>query len=351
MSTLKSTTNVNSLPELTVRENILHSARIRLPSNWTDEEIKKHVDILLSCVQLSHVQHSLVGSPARPVISGGQRKRVSIAMELAAAPMALFLDEPTSGLDATAAASIMALLKALSRIGITVITIIHQPRAEIYESLDSLLLLARGKMVYQGKTSEAQNYFGQLGFKFHPQLNPADVLIDIIAGEGHLYKVTSGEAGVPMLIEQWRQHQERTENDPLDRPISALSMEQNQALDQSMKRRGAYWHKQVYYCFVRSINQQIRQRSSFYLELLVGALAGFLIGLSSWNEKGILFRGVFQSPYEPLSSAIDYASVPVMGLLCALAIGLTASAPGVRIFGEESKSIQNIDVFNKLTLL
>lgn len=75
------------LPELTVRENILHSARIRLPSNWSDADVQRHIDILLSCLQLAHVKDSLVGSAAAPVISGGQRKRVSIGMELAALPM------------------------------------------------------------------------------------------------------------------------------------------------------------------------------------------------------------------------------------------------------------------------
>lgn len=75
------------LPELTVRENILHSARIRLPCTWKEDEIQHHVDVLLACLQLSHVKDSLVGSTAAPVISGGQRKRVSIGMELAAAPM------------------------------------------------------------------------------------------------------------------------------------------------------------------------------------------------------------------------------------------------------------------------
>lgn len=101
------------LPELTVRENILHSTRIRLPANWSEYEIQHRVDILISCLQLSHVKDSLMGSTAVPVISGGQKKRVSIGMELAAAPMALFLDEPTSGLNATAAASIMSTPKAL----------------------------------------------------------------------------------------------------------------------------------------------------------------------------------------------------------------------------------------------
>lgn len=86
------------LPELTVRENILHSARIRLPTSWKDRAIQDHVDSLIACLQLAHVQHSRVGDARKPVISGGQRKRVNIGIELAAAPMAIFLDEPTSGL-------------------------------------------------------------------------------------------------------------------------------------------------------------------------------------------------------------------------------------------------------------
>lgn len=111
------------LPELTVRENILHSARARLPKSWWDKDIQAYVDSLISCIGLSHVQHSLVGDATRPVISGGQRKRVSIGMELAAAPMAIFLDEPTSGLDSTSSRSIMRLLKAITKLGVTTSTL------------------------------------------------------------------------------------------------------------------------------------------------------------------------------------------------------------------------------------
>jgi ABC-type multidrug transport system ATPase subunit len=187
---------------LTVRENILHSARIRLPRTWTDSEIQHHVDILISCLQLSHVCGSLVGSTAAPVISGGQRKRVSIGMELAAAPMALFLDEPTSGLDATAAASIMSTLKALTRLGMTIVTIIHQPRQEIFESLDSLVLMGAGRMIYLGPQTGIQPHFEGLGFHFPDHGNPADTMGDIIAGEGRLYKPT-GDASIQPLIEHW----------------------------------------------------------------------------------------------------------------------------------------------------
>lgn len=107
------------LPELTVYENILHSARIRLSRTWASADIKAHVDSVIDCLELSHVRNSLVGSVGKPVISGGQRKRVSIGMELAAAPMAIFLDEPTSGLDAASASSIMRTLKAIARLGIS----------------------------------------------------------------------------------------------------------------------------------------------------------------------------------------------------------------------------------------
>jgi ABC-type multidrug transport system ATPase subunit len=320
------------LPELTVRENILHSARIRLPSTWSDSEIQHHVDILISCLQLSHVQDSLVGSTAAPVISGGQRKRVSIGMELAAAPMALFLDEPTSGLDATAAASIMATLKALSRLGMTIVTIIHQPRQEIFESLDSLVLLGAGRMIYCGPEDNIQPHLESLGFQFPDHTNPADVMGDIIAGEGRHYK-PKGDASVQGLIDHWATRQK----DPasLNKHMSTISVAETNSLSATVKQRGAPWYKQIWFCYRRSILQQYRMKSSFFFELGIGALAGFLIGLAELNSKGQNFRGIFNDPYEMLSSSIDFASVPQMSLLVGLSIGLTASAPGVRIFGEE----------------
>jgi ABC-type multidrug transport system ATPase subunit len=321
------------LPELTVRENILHSARIRLPANWTDHEIQHHVDILINCLQLSHVKDSLVGSTAAPVISGGQRKRVSIGMELAAAPMALFLDEPTSGLDATAAASIMSTLKALSRLGITIVTIIHQPRQEIFESLDSLILLGAGRMIYTGPESGVQPHFERLGFRFPDHSNPADIMGDIIAGEGRHYK-PSGDASVQGLIDYWQQTNQRAPSPASDKAAS-ISIAEINSLSATIKLRGCYWHKQIYFCFCRSLVQQYRMKSSFYFELGSSALAGLLIGLAELNQKGENFSGIFLPPYDLLSSSIDYSSVPQMAQLVGIAIGLTASAPGVKIFGEE----------------
>lgn len=320
------------LPELTVRENILHSARIRLPSKWSEKDIQHHTDVVVECLDLAHVRDSKVGSVAAPIISGGQRKRVSIGMELAAAPMALFLDEPTSGLDATSASSVMKTLKALSRLGISIIVIIHQPRIEIFELIDELILLGNGRLIYQGQEADVEDYFHNLGFVFPPNCNTGDVVTDIITGNGRPYKRT-GEVSKEALIDHWANVMNgRGRRDS----TSSLPRIKSAAVRASNRGRGAPWHRQLYFCFTRAMLQQYRKISSFWFEMGISALGGFLIGLAQNGQKGMNFRGYYHGDYEILSSSVDYQSVPMMALLVCISIGLIASAPGVRVFGEET---------------
>ncbi|CAI6327815.1 unnamed protein product [Periconia digitata] len=333
------------IPELTVRENILHSARVRLPMTWRDNEIQEYVDSLISCIGLSHVQHSLVGDATRPVVSGGQRKRVSIGMELAAAPMCIFLDEPTSGLDSTSASSIMRLLKAISKLGVTTITIIHQPREQIYTGFDNIMLLGNGSMIYAGPTTSTSTYFNSLGFTFPTRENPADVIMDIITGHGQQYTHDRNWAtdSVGSLVDQWSSKGMRTQFLDASTPPRTASPsnsvistpEQEEFLRLTMKKRGASWPAQAYYCCKRSITQQVRTKGSFFFEIGIGALAGGVIGLSASAAKGQLFRGLYKDSFIILSPAVDYQSVPQVGLLGGMAVGLAASAPAVRVFGEE----------------
>ncbi|KAJ6067887.1 uncharacterized protein N7446_004924 [Penicillium canescens] len=152
-----------ALEDLTVKENVLHAARIRLGGLWDDAKIGLHVDQILDYLGLTHVMDQRVGSIEKRGISGGERKRVSIALGIVAMPMAVILDEPTSGLDATTALSIMNLLKSLSTLGITVICAIHQPRRDIYQLLDDIIVLNLGKQIYLGETSTAHKHFETLG--------------------------------------------------------------------------------------------------------------------------------------------------------------------------------------------
>ncbi|KEF51934.1 uncharacterized protein A1O9_11924 [Exophiala aquamarina CBS 119918] len=342
------------LPELTVRENILHSARIRLPHNWSDEQRQEHVDTLIACLGLSHVSDSLVGDTRKPVISGGQRKRVSIGLELAAAPMALFLDEPTSGLDATSAASVMGLLRSISRLGVTTIAIIHQPRQEVFESIDNLLLLGNGQQIYAGETKEVTTYFNKLHFSFPQNRNPADVLMDIATGSGQQYSedLSWREDSVQRLLDSWQSHSsaasvedekgDMVKNNDASKPragvrVVASTLAQQDSLKHSINKRGAPFFSQVWFCFDRAMLQQLRNTGSFFFEVGVGALAGAVIGLSAFSANGQLFKGIYHFPFTALSSAVDYQSAIQIGLLGGLAIGLAASAAGVKVFGDEKQ--------------
>ena len=144
---------------------------------------KNYVDEVLEMLQIGHVQHSIVGSVEKRGISGGQRKRVNIGLELVADPDVLFLDEPTSGLDSTSAEIILAALKDLSRLGRTIIMVIHQPRYSIFASMDNVIFLGPGgKTVYSGSPLDATDYFEMLGFHAPPDVNRADYFMDVIGG-------------------------------------------------------------------------------------------------------------------------------------------------------------------------
>ncbi|KAJ4400756.1 hypothetical protein N0V85_005678 [Neurospora sp. IMI 360204] len=341
------------LPELTVYENIMHSAKIRLPRTWSKFDIETHVKAVIDCLELSHVRDSLVGSVGKPVISGGQRKRVSIGMELAAAPMAIFLDEPTSGLDATSARSLMSTLKALARLGITVIVIIHQPRVEIFEMLDDMILLGNGQLIYEGPQSQAKTFFEQMGFVFPPGANCSDVITDIITGNGRPYK-KDGDVSKEALIGHWAKGSRvsiLTEEDE-DRPSDTIlagnessdtdtsrhnrsSLMSISKLKDILKDRGAPRWRQTLLCLSRSILQQYRARSNFWFEMGLNALAGSLLGLAQQPKNGAFFRGQYHKPYDDLSLRADYASAPQMEMLNTLAIAFSSAAPGVKVFSEE----------------
>ncbi len=341
------------LPELTVFENILHSARIRLPRSWGDAEIRAHAESVVDCLELSHVRDSRVGSAGKPVISGGQRKRVSIGMELAAAPMAIFLDEPTSGLDATAASSIMGTLKALARLGISVIVIIHQPRLEIFEMIDDLILLANGQIIYEGPEAEVRAYFEAAGFVFPAHGNFGDMVTDIITGSGRPYLRGGGGGDIvskDALIRQWARSRENAKIKSRHASVASSTSPSLSTLNVSeiisnrntmrpirriLRRRGAPWYRQTWFCLQRAFLQQYRTKAAFWAEMGVASVAGLLLGVAMSSREGIFFTGLYHEPFGVLSVATDISSVPQLAMLVAIAIGLAAAAPGVRVFSEE----------------
>ncbi|XP_071019973.1 broad substrate specificity ATP-binding cassette transporter ABCG2-like [Oncorhynchus clarkii lewisi] len=168
---------------LTVRENFRFSAALRLPSSVSQKEKEDKVNRLITELGLTKVADSRVGTQLIRGISGGERKRTNIGMELIIDPPVLFLDEPTTGLDASTANSVLLLLKRMSSHGRTIILSIHQPRYSIFRLFDSLTLLVSGKQVYHGPAQSALDYFSNIGYTCEPHNNPADFFLDVINGD------------------------------------------------------------------------------------------------------------------------------------------------------------------------
>ena len=147
------------IEELTVYQNIYYNAKLCF-GNYTEEEILETVDMVLRNLGLMEIKHMRVGTPLNKQISGGQRKRLNIALELIREPAIMFLDEPTSGLSSRDSENIMDLLKELALKGKLVIVVIHQPSSDIFKMFDRLLVLDyEGYLIYNGDPVESVSYF------------------------------------------------------------------------------------------------------------------------------------------------------------------------------------------------
>lgn len=178
---------------LTVRENLTFSAALRLPASIPQKEKEEKVEKLIQELGLGRVANSRVGTQLIRGVSGGERKRTNIGMELIIDPSVLFLDEPTTGLDASTANSVLLLLKRMANNGRTIILSIHQPRYSIYRLFDSLTLLVNGKQVYHGPAQKALDYFSDIGYTCEPHNNPADFFLDVINGDSSAVALSSAD--------------------------------------------------------------------------------------------------------------------------------------------------------------
>ncbi|KAI8586477.1 hypothetical protein BDZ88DRAFT_429014 [Geranomyces variabilis] len=172
------------LRDLTVLDILMHSALMRLPTEWTEARKKDLVLSTIAYLGLESIMNSIIGDETKRGISGGQRKRVNIGIELVSAPVFLMLDEPTSGLDSATSLEVCKLLRTIARDQcMTIAAIVHSPSPSAFDQFDDLLLLGRGgRTVYMGPRAEAAEYFGSIGFRCWKGASLADFYMDIITG-------------------------------------------------------------------------------------------------------------------------------------------------------------------------
>ena len=275
--------------QLTVRETVEFSAKMRLDRtecDITSETIQSFVDSTLNMLELEPISNFLVGSDSGGGLSFEQRKRLSIAVEVASNPSILFLDEPTSGLDARAASIVMSGLKRIAESGRAVCATIHQPSIAIFNSFDVLLLLKRGgETVYFGDlgkdSCELINYFEK--FDCTPRIlageNPATWMLTTI-GSG----TNASEASKSMDYAK-----AYSNSDLHTQALLRIEEIVNEASDQNLIKYDSMYATSRVFQIIQVLKRQIqvywRAPSYNRNRLMLAALIGLLFGSVFANQR------------------------------------------------------------------
>uniref|UniRef100_A0A8C9VYI4 ATP-binding cassette, sub-family G (WHITE), member 2b n=1 Tax=Scleropages formosus TaxID=113540 RepID=A0A8C9VYI4_SCLFO len=262
---------------LTVRENLAFSVNLRLPPDQFSSQDKVfRVNNVLEELCLQDCADTKIGTEFLRGISGGERKRCSIGMELITSPSLLFLDEPTTGLDANTANSIIALLQRLSRNGKTIIFSIHQPRFSIFRQFDHLTLMNKGEIIYAGPANQAVGYFEDLGYKCEVFNNPADFFLDVINGEiDPVLGLPDAEGSLSQLYRQSH----------FCRQLTEQLKQMKQAVEPSVtavREQSSYATPFLYQLRVvcgRTVKNILRNPQTSYAQLILNIIFAVLVGL------------------------------------------------------------------------
>ncbi|KAJ1967357.1 hypothetical protein H4R35_006729 [Dimargaris xerosporica] len=195
--------------QLTVKETISYAATLRLPDqDYTDEQKGHRVRQVLELLRLEGVANTRIGNFTARGVSGGERKRTSIGIELVTDPEFMFLDEATTGLDSNSAYHVCEVIKDVARqCNMGVLMTIHQPSAKVLSLFDKAILLSKGQLVYYGPVPHALHYFAGLGYECQKYENPANFYLDLMTVDFSSPELKeSTNARVDHLIAQFRQH-------------------------------------------------------------------------------------------------------------------------------------------------
>eukprot|EP00347_Sterkiella_histriomuscorum_P009468 403341097 len=183
------------------RQSLRFAARLKL-HDLTEEQQDERVETLLSELGLLQTADTPVGSIKHKTISGGERKRTAIGVELITDPSLILLDEPTSGLDSFKALQIVRLLDRQAKKGKTVIATIHQPGSDAFEMFDRIILMCDGHIVYQGEAKKSARYFDKIDIPCPKFANPADYFMRVLTV--NYPKDTNDEKKVKFLVSSYQ---------------------------------------------------------------------------------------------------------------------------------------------------
>lgn len=203
-------------PMLTVEETLMFSAEFRLPRSLSKSKKKARVQALIDQLGLRNAAKTVIGDEGHRGVSGGERRRVSIGIDIIHDPIILFLDEPTSGLDSTSAFMVVKVLQRIAKTGSVVIMSIHQPSYRIIGLLDRMIFLSKGQTVFNGSPATIPHYFSEFGNPIPENENRTEFALDLIR------ELESSPNGTARLVEFNRSWEAK--NSPVGKLERGLSL-------------------------------------------------------------------------------------------------------------------------------
>jgi ABC-type multidrug transport system ATPase subunit len=268
---------------LTVTETLMLAAQLRLPRKMTYQEKVERVQQVMGELGLRKCANTRIGNSKFRGVSGGERKRVSIGLEILRGPLVLFLDECTSGLDSFQALRVVDTLKDLARNGRTVVTSIHQPRSSIYSLFDDMILLSEGQLMYAGSAQDLVTYYHRLGFDMPKNFNPADFALDLVSVD-----VRNEALEAESRARQQRIAEQATLNFPVPKiaaPIAtgAGSSSFRNLLVEKYESESKYaFEAPIYLQFLlltqRAVRQKLRDPTLIFIPIFIAVFFGLILG-------------------------------------------------------------------------
>lgn len=366
--------------DLTIEQNIFYASELHLPRNWSDDEREEYRDVVISLLGLSKHRHTLTA-----LASGGQRKRTSIACALAAAPACIVLDEPTSGLPGHTALELVQQLKQLAVVGkLTVLAIVHQPRLELWQTLDRVLLLAEGgRTVFEGPAREAlgalSEWIPSSGYEAAAPATPgastvrraecgcvveeneADIIMDAIARHGaemadrwqqmeeqqrerktgtKTSKPASTTAPSKVVVNVGSTNSNKTDkNDENDDQQEQQQQQHQQPAespstgndDTAISMRQASFLRQVVLQHNLCLSKTLQNYKYLLLEFAILLALGSMLGFAA---EDVVPAAIYRDTYSRISPQFSRSWLFMISSFSQLSASLAAAVAGVKVFGE-----------------
>lgn len=224
-----------NLPTLTVRETLEFSLEMRAPSSMPQKLKEDRVNVILSLLGLSHVADTIVGNQLLRGISGGEKRRVSLGVELVVGRSLLLASQPTNGLDSSAAYDVIKATRALSDTGLAAfMATISQPSPELLALFDTTCIISRGSCIYFGPTNEAERFFLQAGFACPPNKAISDFLEEI-SGDADQFRIKNSTDNVGTQLGDIQEEEDLDVQNPL-KAKTGINSKSNAPIEPLLRR-------------------------------------------------------------------------------------------------------------------